>query len=97
MFLLDTYNAGQHGINPHLLWEYDMQTFDWQKSRHIVVERVLEMGDFEDYYGAFDLYGIDGFRDIVKTIPRLTPRTANFASLIFDIPKNQMLCYTHRR
>ena len=70
MVILDKYIPGGHRINTALLWEYDMDTFDWQKSKNIVVQRIVEMGTPEDFYAAFDMYGgIGGFREIVKSVP----------------------------
>lgn len=41
MKIFTTYpqERGKHKVNPGLLWEYRMDTFDWQKSRRLVVER----------------------------------------------------------
>ncbi len=36
-------------INTALLWEYDLNTFNYQKSYKIVIERVLERGTLEDW------------------------------------------------
>ena len=57
MVLLDKYCAGNRKPNSALLWEYDASNFDWQKSKVIVVQRVVEMGEPEDFFAAFDLYG----------------------------------------
>ena len=37
-------------IRPSLLWEYDLNRFDWAKMRNVVVQRVLERGRMDDYY-----------------------------------------------
>lgn len=46
MKIFTTYpqERGKHKVNPGLLWEYRMDTFDWQKSCLLVVERVVSMG-----------------------------------------------------
>lgn len=63
-------------LSPSLLWDYDLSCFDWWKSRKIVVQRVVERGWLSDYFAAFDLYGgIEGFRQIVKELPHLSPGT----------------------
>ena len=49
MVLLDEYKSGGHNINRALLWEYDVDNFDWQNSKAIVVQRVIEMGEPEDF------------------------------------------------
>ena len=42
--IFSNYHPNGHHINPSLLWEYDMSTFDWQRSKTIVVQRVVELG-----------------------------------------------------
>ena len=57
MIIFDRYeqNKGKHRISPALLWEYDLQRFDWHRSRRLVVQRVIERGRVEAYFAAFDL------------------------------------------
>ena len=65
MTIFDDYkdNKGRNTVSPTLLWEYDLTHFDWQRSRKIVVQRIIERGWLKDYFAAFDLYGgIEGFR-----------------------------------
>jgi hypothetical protein len=35
-------------INQVLLWEYDLDTFNYEKSYKIVIERVIERGNLEE-------------------------------------------------
>lgn len=75
-------------VSPSLLWEYDMERFDWQRMRVVVMQRVIERGSDEDMYAALRLYG--GFRkvrEIVKEIPVLAPIDMNFVCLVFGLKK----------
>lgn len=75
-----------------------MEVFDWQKSKTIVVQRVVELGAPEDFYAAFDLYGgIDGFREIIKTIPNLSDIDINFVCIIFKLKREELRCCTKRQ
>ena len=38
-----------HIINPALRWEYDLETFNYEKSYKIVIERVLQLGNSEGW------------------------------------------------
>ena len=90
-------HKGAHTVSPSLLWEYDLSNFDWWKSRKIVVGRVLERGWLKDYFAAFDLYGgVEGFREIIKEIPHLSPRDMNFACIAFGLKKEELKCYTRK-
>lgn len=97
MVLLDEYKSGGHNINRALLWEYDVDNFDWQNSKSLVVQRVIELGDMEDFYAAFDLYGgIEAFREIIKTVPYLNDIDINFVCVIFNLKKDELRCCTKR-
>ncbi len=50
----------QPKVRHSLLWEYDLEGFDWLYMRALVVERVIERGWDEDYYALFALYGGNG-------------------------------------
>lgn len=98
MILLDAYSAGDRLPNKALLWEYDINTFDWQKSKRLVVQRVIEMGTPEDFFAAFDLYGgIDGVREIVKSVPYLNDLNIHFVCTLFNLNKEELKCYTKKQ
>lgn len=99
MTIFDEYKTytGDSSISPSLLWEYDLSHFDWWKSRKIVVQRVIERGWLKDFYAAFNLYGgIEGFREIIKELPSLSPRDMNFVCIVFNLEKEELKCYTRK-
>ena len=67
------------------------------QSRKIVVQRVIERGWLKDFYAAFNLYGgIEGFREIIKELPSLSPRDMNFVCIVFNLEKEELKCYTRK-
>ena len=72
-----------------------MDTFDWQRYRRVVVERVISMGRLSDWYGAFDLYGgIRGFRKIARDeVVDLSPRNLDFMCRALNIKIEDTACY----
>ena len=100
MTIFDDYKKfkGECRISPHLLWDYDLEHFDWWKSRKIVVSRILERGWLKDYFAAFNLYGgIDGFKEIVKELPHISDREINFVCATFGLKREELQCYTRKR
>ena len=74
-----------------------LSCFDWWKSRKIVVQRIIERGWLKDFYAAFKLYGgIEGFREIIKEVPSLSPRDMNFVCVVFNLKKEELKCYTRK-
>lgn len=99
MAIFDDYkdNKGRNTVSPTLLWEYDLTHFDWQRSRKIVVQRIIERGWLKDYFAAFDLYGgIEGFREIIKEVSSLSARDMNFVCTVFNLKKEELRCYTRK-
>ena len=43
-------------INPTLLWEYDLETFNYVKSYKIVIKRVLQRGNLNEWLEVVQLY-----------------------------------------
>lgn len=50
MTIFDDYirNKGCCKVSKTLLWDYDLTQFDWQRSRKVVVQRIIERGWLRD-------------------------------------------------
>jgi len=86
-------------ISKSLLWEYNMDEFDWDYMRRTVVQRVIERGWPKDYYAAIKMYGgLDNFREIIKNeVPYLSERDMNFVCVMFNLKKEELKCYTRKQ
>jgi hypothetical protein len=86
-------------VSPSLLWEYDPDTFDWYSSRSIVVERVLKLGDFGDFYAAIRLYGgLGNFKKIIRDeVASLNRQDISLVKNIFGIPESQLYCVKRKK
>ena len=97
MKIFTTYQLekGKHHINRGLLWEYQLEDFDWQKYRKVVVERVISMGRLSDWYAAFDLYGgIQGVRKIARDeVVDLSSRDLEFMCMALNLKIAETKCY----
>ena len=86
-------------IPKRLLWDMDLDNFDFQKNKKVVVQRVIENGLPEDYHLIFSLYGgIEGVRTIIKQIHhfRYTQDIA-FVCIAFNIKKEELECYKRQQ
>ena len=84
-------------LDSSLFWEYDLSKFDFELMRDIVVQRVVERGMPEDWYAALNLYGKQGFREAVQSLPYLNDKDMNFVSILFEIPLSEMKCYKRKQ
>lgn len=79
-------------VNPTLLWEYDLQNFDYQDMKKLVIQRVIERGWPNDFYAILNLYGLDGVKEAIKEIKSLNRKDKNFVSVVFEIPLKDLKC-----
>jgi hypothetical protein len=85
-----------------LLWDVDtskMADDDWQRMKLLVVQRVIERGDENDFYAIFKLYGgKKGVREIIKQIRSvLHPVDEAFVRTVFNLKKEDLICYERKR
>ena len=84
-------------VRDSLLWEYELDNFDYHDMRTVVVQRVVERGRMEDYYAILNLYGINGVREAIKEIPCLNAKDISFVCSVFDLNKEDLKCYIRKQ
>ena len=85
-----------------LLWDVNtskMTNDDWQNMKLLVVQRVIELGEENDFYAIFKLYnGPKGVREIIKQIRSMfSPRNEAFIRTVFNLKKEDLICYERKR
>jgi hypothetical protein len=68
-----------HIINTALLWEYDLDTFNYEKSYKIVIERVLERGNLEEWREMVHLYTKEQILETIEWSAQLEQRDKDFS------------------
>jgi hypothetical protein len=66
-------------INPALLWEYDLDTFNYEKSYKIVIERVLERGNLEEWREMVNFYTKNQILETIEWSAQLEQRDKDFS------------------
>jgi len=89
-------------IDKALLWDINrskMTDDDLQRMKLLVVQRVIERGNENDYYAIFKLYGgKDGVREIIKQIRSMfDPIDEVFVRKVFNLKKEDLICYERKR
>ena len=86
-------------FNTDLLWEFNVdKNFDWDRMKHTVVSRTIELGRIEDYYAIFKMYGgIENVKQIIKELSFLSNIDMNFVHVIFDINLEDLKCYIKKQ
>jgi hypothetical protein len=68
-------------IRTALLWEYDLESFHWDRSYKIVIERVVQMGDVHEWREIYKFYGTEKILETVEWSKQLDKRDKDFARL----------------
>ena len=66
-------------IPARLLWEYDYNTFNFDRSYKIVIERVLERGDIQEWREIFSYYGVEKILETIDWSAQLQLRDKEFS------------------
>lgn len=68
-------------INPALLWEYNLETFNYDKSFKIVIERILQMGNLEEWRNMAKYYTQNQIMETIEWSAQLDERDKKFSKL----------------
>jgi hypothetical protein len=78
-------------------WDVDPGKLDIEKSRRLIIERVINFGNLEEIRLIREYWGDREIREILCNLNFLDPKTLNFVSLLFDIPKERFKCYIRKQ
>ena len=73
-----------HIINTALLWEYDLDTFNYEKSYKIVIERILQMGNLEEWRNMVRFYSKEQILETIEWSAQLDKRDKEFAKFFLN-------------
>ena len=73
-------------INTHLLWEYDISTFNFDSSKQVVIERIIERGRIEDWHEMMAYYGKEKVLKVAARSKQLSERDKNFTIIFVESP-----------
>lgn len=66
-------------ISGSLLWEYDLETFNYDRSYKIVIERVLQLGDLQQWREILQYYGEQKIMEAIEWSAQLDERGKAFS------------------
>ena len=66
-------------IPGYFLWEYDLETFNYDKSFKIVIERILERGNIEEWREILNYYGEQKILETIEWSAQLDTRGKKFS------------------
>ena len=73
-------------------WDVDFQALNLQKDAYFIIERILEEGDIKAIKWMLRTFPPKTIKKVLQTSRKLSKKSANFWAIIFNLPKNKILC-----
>lgn len=74
----------------HLFWDINVETFNPLDYPEYTISRVLEFGDEEAATWMKELFSESEIKKVIKSDKKLSPKSANFWAIMFDIPLGEI-------
>ncbi|MFW6222977.1 MAG: DUF6922 domain-containing protein [Bacteroidota bacterium] len=84
-------------LSKHLFWDVDAGTLDPEKSKRLIISRVMDYGVMDDWKTIYNYYGIETIAQTLKSVKDLSLPAASLVSLLSGVPVDQFLCYTTKQ
>jgi len=84
-------------LNKTYFWDVNLNNLDENKSKRLIVERTLNFGTLNEIKLVINYYGLQEIKKIACNLAYIDPKTLNFLSILFDIPKTEFKCYTRKQ
>ncbi len=86
-----------HNVNTAYFWDIDISTLDEIKSKRLIIERVVNLGNLDEIKLVVNYYGKKELINTICKLNYLDSKTLNFLSLIFNVPKSNFKCFTRKQ
>lgn len=84
-------------IDKAYFWDTDPLLLDENKSKKIIIERVMNYGNMFEIQKIKEFYGVKEIKETLCKLNYIDPKTLNFISLLFHIPKTKFKCYIRKQ
>ena len=84
-------------LKPQYFWDVDISDNLEHISRRLIIERIFSFGNLTEIKLLIDFYGSSEVVYELCKLNHLDPKTLNFASKLFNIPKKSFRCYIRKQ
>jgi len=84
-------------LNSAYFWDIAPSNLDEVKSKRLIIERVMNFGNFDEIKLLKEFYGEKVIINTLCTLSYIDPKTLNFISLFFNVPKTKFKCYSRKQ
>lgn len=84
-------------FSSHLFWDVKPDTLNTDLHQQLIVERVIQRGSLKDLSLLEQFYNRESIRAVISQLPWLNEKDMAFVHIYFDIPYDDLKCYTKRQ
>ncbi len=84
-------------VKASYFWDVDISNINADSSKRLIIKRVFSLGSIDEMKALISYYGDEIVIEQLCNCNYLDPKTLNFASKLFNIPKNEFRCYRRKR
>lgn len=84
-------------LSTHLFWDVDTSKLTFEKNETLIVQRVLEYGNLEDWNFLKSTYGLEKIAFVATKLRTLDEVALHFISTICSIPLESFRCYSKQQ
>ncbi len=84
-----------HFLKP-LFWDVDLLTLDVSKDSQYIIGKILEAGDEKANRWLKKKYTAKEIADVLFQFRFVSPKSANFWAIIYNLPREKILCLKKR-
>lgn len=81
-------------LSGHLFWDVDYNELSFEKSKKLIIHRVLEFGLMQDWKIIKEIYGLETIKTVALGLRNLDEVTLSFLATLFHLEKENFRCYT---
>lgn len=83
-------------LSQHLFWDVDPSLVQFELSKDIIIQKVLEYGVMKDWRIINAVYGRESIKNTALHLRNLDEVTLSFLSNIFQINKQEFKCFSQK-
>lgn len=84
-------------FSDYLLWDVDRDAVDMERNAPFIVQRVLEVGQLNDWLLIVSYYGLSRIVEIATNLRTLDPKALSFVSAVSSTPIDSFRCCSQKQ
>ena len=84
-------------LKNNYFWDVDINRLDQESDKRLIIERVFSLGSLKEINLIMEHYGRKIVLEVLYNINYLDPKTFNFITKLFKVPKKNFKCYTRKQ